>query len=117
MATKATFSFTLARLRVLRVLDSGAVDADVLLALDLQGGVVASNVDGVAASPRCLAADRAIATHERVGMAAFDAEAYRPTVTEAELKLGRLNVAGYMVGVLLNSSFLSLTKLRLEVSL
>lgn len=59
MAAEAALALALMRLRVLRVLDSGAVDCDVLLTLNLQGRVVASNVDGVAASPRRLAANRA----------------------------------------------------------
>lgn len=65
------------------MLDSGAVNGNIILNLDLQGCVLASNVDGVAASPRCLAAARAVAAHEWLGVATLDAEAYRPTVTGA----------------------------------
>ena len=39
------------------------IDAQVLLALDLKRAGVAAQVDGVAAAPRRLAADRAVAMH------------------------------------------------------
>src|SRR3546814_18270258 len=41
------------------------VDGEMLLDAHLQGGVVARKVDGIAAATRRLAADRAVATHER----------------------------------------------------
>src|SRR3546814_18024655 len=61
-----------------------------LLAAHLQGGVVARKVDGIAAAPRRLAADRAVATHERHRGAREDGEANGAAVTGSfELRQGR----------------------------
>jgi hypothetical protein len=38
------------------VLDNSAVNGDILLTLDLQSGVIASIVDSISTSPRCLTA-------------------------------------------------------------
>lgn len=76
MAAEASLPLALIRLWVFRVLDSGAVDGNVLLALDLQGRVVASDVDGITATSHRLATDGAVAEHKRVGVVAFDAETY-----------------------------------------
>jgi hypothetical protein len=53
-----------------------AVDRHVLDAVDLQRGVIGTEVDREAARARRLAADRAIAAHERHGLARLDAEAH-----------------------------------------
>src|SRR3546814_11409373 len=57
------------------------VDGEMLLAAHLQGGVVARKVDGIAAAPRRLAADRAVATHDRHRGGSEDEETVRTAVT------------------------------------
>src|SRR5690606_20286312 len=50
-------------------------------AFDAEAGVIGAQVDGVAATARRLAADRAIAAHERIGLMRFNAEAHRAAMT------------------------------------
>lgn len=57
MVAEAPLTLALVWLWVFRVLNSGAVDSDVFLALNLQSRVVASDIYGVATSPCRFAAN------------------------------------------------------------
>jgi len=59
---------------MLVILDLGAKDAEIALALDLQCLVVGAEVDGETAAALLLAADRAVAQHERHRRVAFHLE-------------------------------------------
>jgi hypothetical protein len=54
-----------------------------LATFDPQGAVVAAEVDGITAAARRLAADRALTTHERIGLGGFKTEPHGLTVTGA----------------------------------
>ena len=61
-------------LRALVVHDLGAIDAEIFLALHLQRSDDAAEIDGVSAAALLLAADRAVAEHERRRRVALDLE-------------------------------------------
>lgn len=72
MAAETALTFPLVRLRVLRILHSGAIDVGVLLALDLKSRIIASGVDGIAASPAVLWQIELSSAHKWVGVATAD---------------------------------------------
>lgn len=80
MAAEATLAFADMRFCVLWILNTGMVNRYKLLALYLQCPIIARNIDRIASSSCCLAADGAIATHEGIRMMAVNAKAHRPTV-------------------------------------
>jgi len=57
------------------------IDAEMFTPIDLERAIVATQIDGEAAATCRLAADRAIAAHERIGLCGFEREPHGLTVT------------------------------------
>src|SRR5690606_11506091 len=60
------------------------INAQMLFATDLQAGVVAAQVDRVAASTRRLAANRAVAVHEGIRLVRRQGKTHRTAMTGAQ---------------------------------
>src|SRR5262245_61246794 len=70
-AAEIAFSGRHLAMRMLVILDLGAVDAEAALASDVHRLVVGAEIDGETAAALLLAADRAVAKHERHRRVAF----------------------------------------------